>query len=1331
MSGDAQQSTESHIPDGRRADLLPTGGLLPERFEDFTEDLLNAYKFVTAPARQVQGIHRWGRRGDKQDGIDFEGTWSDGTTAAWQCKRLDNLTDADVRAFIAKCTFEANEYYIVYSGEASSAARREVKKHGGWDILDQRDLTQMLKALPPSKQRQLLEAFWGATFRRLFVRIPGLDSFLGIEEIAARRHSSEELLNDLGPTAGRAKETADLSAALARTENWPRVVIISGIGGIGKTRLMAECLEGFQAANSRIQVLWLSLGRNLDKDAIDELPLTPAVVVVDDAHRSVMDLGILLNYAKENPETQIVLGVRGLESQLIRHELLRAGFRQDEIREIAVRRLSLREGRSLVDSLADGLGIHYGLSEALARQACEAPFLAVLTLSMIRRGQLTGHLTLDANLREQVMARYESILLDGVDAVEPRPLNRVLAALSALGTADINDEVIRARILELARVELSDYLQLRVQLVNHGILMEQGGRARIVPELFADQILERVSVIGGVDSGFVAELWRALGDVAREDLFTSIGSLEWRLVRLNGPSVMNPVWASIETTIDQGSYETLYTLAGHLGTLPLTQPVKTVELLRRIQQRLDELDHIPPGENPHGQLGEAGIEALFEPGGINRAAVERRLALPYGACAANGPEILEQALDALWGLGRCDPRPVNSTLDHPCKIIIDQLCDVSRLPDPSYPERIITAAGRWLEERHPDDVITPLVVVEPLLGKEGTSTEMNNPRALSLSPFLVNPTWARPLRDAVRALCVKNAGDDNLPLTAEIIKLLEGAARPPVGMLGAQVNDEQRNAWADDDLATIATLRTIAESTGKAVVRRAVRHAAEIPAGYATSPQLKYAALSLVHGLDQLEGDDLSDFLLGGERMTEPGPQRGRTAPLLSECVEMIGAGSSKTTEDEDGDDFDARWDEHNRRAEENLTRLVDLLCPPNADAKAGAQRLNAELHDALLMSKDTPRHQLITLVRQVVKQRPEAVRGILEAIVELSDGPLDVGIPNLLDGLQHSDRAFVDSLVSTVSDQREGVRWAVGRAAAMFAWAGLGTSYNEAITRGTTDPADHVRQEFLAALPFSDDPIAVSKMLIEAEASDNAVGRVLRTPIDNTDKHWYRTLERDQASAVLDLIAHLKVGTWEAENRIADIAASHPRLVLDRMSDTNLGGLLRNPTYGDLRAAFSECPGEIADWIIDGCTSDPGSVAAEVDRIVGERLPSEVVGALIDAADDLDQHKLMNLLGILAQINAWAAHHIDLARRLVQRSRAFGQDTQNQALRHVRQHLAPTHWIASGSESPQLHAALVAVEAALESEMNEDLRALETEARQSLSIQIEDLRREFEEEND
>ena len=116
---------------GRDPELLPTPSLTPDHFEDFTEALLHRQRFVAGPARRLVGVSRWGRRGDKQDGIDFVGAYDDGKTVTWQCKRIDELTPTDVKKYIKENAYTADEHVLVFSGLAKPKARAEVLKVQG------------------------------------------------------------------------------------------------------------------------------------------------------------------------------------------------------------------------------------------------------------------------------------------------------------------------------------------------------------------------------------------------------------------------------------------------------------------------------------------------------------------------------------------------------------------------------------------------------------------------------------------------------------------------------------------------------------------------------------------------------------------------------------------------------------------------------------------------------------------------------------------------------------------------------------------------------------------------------------------------------------------------------------------------------------------------------------------------------------------------------------------------------------------------------------------------------------------------------------------------
>jgi hypothetical protein len=72
--------------------------------------------------KRLVEVSRWGRRGDKQDGIDFVRAYDDGKTVTWQCKRVDELPPADVRKYIKENTYAAGEHVLVFSGLAKPKA---------------------------------------------------------------------------------------------------------------------------------------------------------------------------------------------------------------------------------------------------------------------------------------------------------------------------------------------------------------------------------------------------------------------------------------------------------------------------------------------------------------------------------------------------------------------------------------------------------------------------------------------------------------------------------------------------------------------------------------------------------------------------------------------------------------------------------------------------------------------------------------------------------------------------------------------------------------------------------------------------------------------------------------------------------------------------------------------------------------------------------------------------------------------------------------------------------------------------------------------------------
>jgi hypothetical protein len=321
---------------GRDPDLLPTPSLSPDEFEDFTESLLHRQRFVAGQGRRLVEVSRWGRRGDKQDGIDFVGAYDDGTTVTWQCKRLDKMRPADVKQFIAENTYTADEHVLVFSGLASPKARAEVLKVRGWSLLDQRDLGQLVHDLPLHRARTLLEQFWNPAVRRAFLPVAGIDAFLGLDEHFKPALDAAAILHHRAALQGRDDELAAIVAALDPANPDSRIVLIIGPGGRGKTKLALEALRHAEQTFPTIPVLVHQERRPLDSEARTELPSSPAVVLTEDAHRAPGELAPLLGYVKRTLGTKLVITVRATGANEVRAELQQAGFDAGQIVELQI-----------------------------------------------------------------------------------------------------------------------------------------------------------------------------------------------------------------------------------------------------------------------------------------------------------------------------------------------------------------------------------------------------------------------------------------------------------------------------------------------------------------------------------------------------------------------------------------------------------------------------------------------------------------------------------------------------------------------------------------------------------------------------------------------------------------------------------------------------------------------------------------------------------------------------------------------------------------------------------------------------------------------------------
>src|SRR5260370_32376512 len=115
-------------PVSPRVATLPFADLAWERFEQFSHDML-----LALPGMRPGTAHRYGTPGQGQRGIDLTVQRENGERWAFSNKRYKQYQPHHVRKHISESTYDADRYFMLISGIASTDVRDEVRKHPRWD----------------------------------------------------------------------------------------------------------------------------------------------------------------------------------------------------------------------------------------------------------------------------------------------------------------------------------------------------------------------------------------------------------------------------------------------------------------------------------------------------------------------------------------------------------------------------------------------------------------------------------------------------------------------------------------------------------------------------------------------------------------------------------------------------------------------------------------------------------------------------------------------------------------------------------------------------------------------------------------------------------------------------------------------------------------------------------------------------------------------------------------------------------------------------------------------------------------------------------------------
>ncbi|MCC3653925.1 restriction endonuclease [Streptomyces sp. S07_1.15] len=1299
----------------RAPDLLPIPWLTDRRFEDFVERLLKAQPLLGMQVRHVAKVARWGVPGDKQDGIDLYGRFNDGVPVAWQCKHLKDLTAAKVRKAVDELTFDgAEEIYLVYADVAKVAARNEIQQHPGWWLWDRRDLTAMLRNLPAQAQRDILDEFWDPDIRRLFVEAPD-DAFMSFESFTRVRLNPEAVMNDLGPLAGRTDELAAMRSSTDReSDGYRPIVVVVGPGGRGKSRLLIDSLRELRERQSHVPIFCLAPGRVFSDRALAELRIGASVVVIDDAHVEPEALASLLAFARSRDDVQVILATRPSGLRAIREQAVQAGFRPAEQETVSVDELRRTDAERLVQGLTDGVGLRFELRAYLAGQAEHSPHVAVITINLIKRGELTASLAVDAGLRQTVLNRYRAVLAPDVDGFNGATSRKVLATYAAISPVNSDDQELLQQIANFCDLTVIELARIMTSLRDHGVLVAQAGLMRVVPDVVADSVLEEQAAYGDFDTRFAVALWETFGaGEHKHRLATSLGELDWRLLKRGGPSVMDPIWTGIHERVLALPCSQLHEELDCFIPLATTQPRAVVHMLGKLQDRLDNEER---GGTPLPEDGDQSSWREYlglRP--IGPDDVRRKLPELYARAAVSEPSLLETALDALWGLRKRDPRPPHATTDHAQRMLDDHLGNLVKLPDPSFPARIVARVAAWLTEpSQGEDVATPLFALKPLLVKERVEATQSAPMTLSMQARSISPMAMRTVRDQSRRILCDQAASNDLRRAGAAVALLGHALKQPSGYFGQPIGSDVILAWEDDDLATVATLAVVGRRTGIPAVRRLVRNALAWSAEHATSPRVMHAALTVVASLDRVAGleDDIADDILGDRfALGKVDPTDVPSLEELAATQSTEGGRLAELTKE----NRQAERDEHIRKRvqirrtkqdvqdDEFAERLLEL-----GTATEILDLLDSTARDVLGL-RPQQHFSLWPIWRRIAERTPNFLPELVCEMADADPGPLDRELPYLIASwLRHTPQVASSWLCGAVLNGRTAVKIAIARAFDRGGW-GHASRLADVWATGSEDPDPQVANAFLgAAGPYlRATPTEAVPVLLARGISEHAAATAIEGASDYDGAAYGSGLGREDAEAVLRLVARANYQSYPVQTTVAAIVSNHPGLVLDHLAERDAADVRLPDDNDDLGTAFDRRADDLADWVLQRLTCEEDEqlrLGRVLEAAVSEYLTEAAGDAFAARIPNLDSAEIRGLCRVLSCLNAWALSHPGLATAVVERARETGCYSTVREL--VRERMHPNRWGGWNGESPELDAALIRARQAAAEVPDEVLRA-------------------------
>jgi hypothetical protein len=390
--------------------------------------------------------------------VSLDAKWSQKVRREFDRVAKQGWTPAEVWAVTSRRTTPKSRDALV-----ADAARR------GWQlrIFDQSWLTSRLLRPEHLHRRE----------RLLGLAPPQPPAFLTAAEYATHVARRGRVWSDF---VGRERDVEAVTAALDTNP----LVILSGPGGVGKTRL---ALELAHLRSSR----WVFIDQHatIDQRSINEIAGSDDLVaVIDNAHRR-EDLHALIGLLdRRQGALQVILITRpGFDDQLTSAV---AESRVGALMNQASLSIGPLSPQTIAELLrAHPLGLTYdGAIEAIVRLSEGNPQIAILAAELSKGGT-----PVEAMSQNDLLQGYVASLLASITSVagdpDKRVVREVLALVAALERVGRDEDELLDRMAQLTELGQRGLRRVLADLADGGLLGDSNGSYTVTPDLLAEHVL--------------------------------------------------------------------------------------------------------------------------------------------------------------------------------------------------------------------------------------------------------------------------------------------------------------------------------------------------------------------------------------------------------------------------------------------------------------------------------------------------------------------------------------------------------------------------------------------------------------------------------------------------------------------------------------------------------------------------------------------------------------------------------------------------------------------------------------------------------------------------